>query len=147
VAEFRELPESHTRKEKMPKPKTDPLLAAVIAKLPPVGDEFSQDAQLAWLRMMAMAMSTVYGGDAVNQMGKVPVSVPSVKRLPPVPGGIHQFLIDKDGFAKRASGERVLPKEVSGPIFDMRGATGDMRGIVWADGSTGLNGADLVIVG
>lgn len=125
----------------MPRRRTDALLAAVIAKLPTPGSEFPQDAQLAWLRMMAMAMGTVYGGDAVNAMGKPTAPVTSVKRQ-----AVHSFLIDKQGYARRADGERVMAKDVSGPIFDMRGQSGDMRGIVWADESTGLNGADLVIV-
>ena len=129
----------------MPKSKTDPLLAAVIAKLPPAGTEWPEDAQLAWLRMMAMAMGTVYGGDAVNQMGKAAtVSLAPVLKRQPVGNG-HSFMIDKQGYARRASGERVLPKDVTGAIFDERGATSDMRSIVWADESTGLNGADLVI--
>lgn len=129
----------------MPRCKTDPLLAAVIAKLPPANTEWSMDAQLAWLRMMAMAMGTVYGGDAVNQMGKASTPIPSARRQPQV-NDMYRFLIDKQGFAKRANGERVLPRDVTGPIFDERGMDGDMRGIVWADGSTGLNGADLTIV-
>ena len=129
----------------MPRHRMDPLLAAVIAKLPPAGTDWPQDAQLAWLRMMAMAFGTVYGGDAVNQMGKAgpPVPVSAARRL--ALGNGHLFMIDKQGYARRASGERVLPKDVTGAIFDERGATSDMRDIVWADDSTGLNGADLVI--
>jgi hypothetical protein len=39
----------------------------------------------------------------------------------------------------------VLPKDVTGEIYDTRGIDADLRTITWADGTTGLNGADLTI--
>lgn len=138
----------------MPRTKQDPLIAALIAKLPKTGEDWSVDQQLAWLRLMAMAFGNVYGGDAAAQFGRDmasnnrPLGFPSLKEpssptktVPPV----HRFYIDADGYAKKASGERILAKDVYGEIFDTRGEYGDMKTIIWADDSKGLNGADLVI--
>ena len=60
----------------------------------------------------------------------------------------YPFIIDQSGFARRGTGDRnaVRPDEVTDTIYDMRGIDGDMKTIVWADGSTGLNGRDLTIV-
>jgi hypothetical protein len=129
------------------KRKTDPLIAALIAKIPPSEAEWPVDGQLAWLRMAAMAFGAVWGGDAVSVFaGKPtpsfgPVTVP--KRSPSLG---HPFLIDEKGLVKNAkSGKRVNANEIDGTIFDMRGQEGDMRTITWADNSTGINGKDLTI--
>jgi hypothetical protein len=136
----------------MAKPKTDPLLAALIAKLPAAGTEWPVERQLAWLQLMAMAFGTVYGGDAVGQFGGKPPTPAPAKPKPTEKPDVkfarltgHNFMIDMEGYVRRANGDRVLPADVVGSVFDTRGALGDLRTIVWADNSIGLNGKDLVI--
>lgn len=129
----------------MPRLKSDPLLAALIKKLPTPGNEWPVDQQLAWLNLMAMALGAVYGGDAAAKLGKAevkPVFMP-VQPKPKAPKG--GFYIDDTGMVRNAAGKRVLPKDVTSEIYDTRGEAGDLRSIVWADNSTGLNGADLTI--
>lgn len=129
----------------MPRLKSDPLLAALIKKLPQPGNEWPVDQQLAWLNLMAMAMGAVYGGDAATKLGKAevkPVFMP-VQSKPKAPKG--GFYIDDQGMVRNAQGKRVLPKDVTSEVYDTRGEMGDMRAIVWADDSKGLNGADLTI--
>ena len=38
-----------------------------------------------------------------------------------------------------------MPNDVSDTLYDLRGDIADLRSIVWADDSTGLNGKDLTI--
>lgn len=125
------------------RPKIDPLMAALIAKLPPAGSDWPVDQQAAWLRLMAMAFGTVYGGEVIFT-GKPVASVPIQPKAKPSIG--HPFLIDEGGFVRNAkTHKRVSPDQVDGSIFDARGQDGDMRTIIWADNSTGVNGKDFVI--
>lgn len=126
----------------MPRSKQDPLIAALIAKLPQGGTDWPVDQQTAWLNLMAMAFGAVYGGDAATKMGSKPVA--QVPRKPAA-AVAFPFFIDRDGFVRNALNQRVLPKDVDGPIFDMRGQDADVRTIIWKDESTGINGRDLVI--
>ena len=134
----------------MPRLKSDPLIAALIKKLPVphAGVDWPVDQQLAWLNLMALALGAVYGGDAANRLGgsqPKPTFVPVQPKSKTRPGGTSQFYIDDQGMVRNASGKRVLPKDVISEVFDTRGELGDMKSIVWADDSTGLNGADLTI--
>jgi hypothetical protein len=129
----------------MPRTKSDPLLAALIKKLPAPGNEWPVDQQLAWLNLMAMALGAVYGGDAAAKLGKSdvrPVFIPPQPKPKAPKGG---FYIDDEGLVKNGAGKRVLPKDVTGEIYDTRGLDADLRSITWADGTTGLNGADLTV--
>jgi hypothetical protein len=128
----------------MPRRKTDPLIAALIAKIPPSEADWSVEGQLAWLRMAAMAFGAVWGGDAVSVFAGKPT--PSFGPVTRKPSHGHPFLIDASGMVKDArTGKRVNAKDIDGSIFDTRGQDGDMRTIVWADNSTGINGKDLTI--
>ena len=67
---------------------------------------------------------------------------------PKPPQAAYRFMIDENGVVMRTKdGKPVLPGDITSEIYDVRGQAGDLRSIVWADGSTGLNGADLTIVG
>jgi hypothetical protein len=128
----------------MARSKRDPLIAAMIAKLPD-GEEWPVDRQLAWLHLMAMAFGTVYGGDAAAHFGAKPPAPqafkPVVKAKPQ-----FQFYIDEQGRARKQDGTPIKASDVKGDIVDLRGMDGDVKTIRWADGTTGLNGADLTIV-
>ena len=66
---------------------------------------------------------------------------------PPKPAAPrYPFLIDEMGFARNGKGKRIMPAEITDTLYDTRGLDGDLKTIIWADGSTGLNGKDLVIV-
>lgn len=147
----------------MPRLKSDPLLAALIKKLPQPGNEWPVDQQLAWLHMVAVAFRLVYGGDASERLNgafnweaaeEVSRTVPEKAfhhlyrppvqpKAPKAPKG--GFYIDDQGMVRNAQGKRVLPKDVTSEVYDTRGEMGDMKAIVWADDSKGLNGADLTI--
>jgi len=134
----------------MTRQKRDPLIAAMIAKLPD-GGEWPVDRQLAWLHLMAMAFGTVYGGDAAECLGKGPL-VPPLRTIDPVFKPVEKaaprfpFYIDEQGAARNKDGKPVKASEVKGEIVDLRGIDGDINSIRWADGTLGLNGADLTIV-
>jgi hypothetical protein len=101
----------------------------------------------------------------VSRLKEMVHAIPLVEATAPVPAKAAQakpeaapkprkpdpssfrFIIDEAGYVKRGSGQRVDPSEVSDIIHDYRGEAGDLRAIIWADDSTGLNGADLTIVG
>lgn len=141
----------------MAKPKADPLIAALIAKLPQPGTEWAEDKQEGWLRLMAMAFGQVYGGDVMTRLGGKPAEPPAATAPPPAPKPAppspkptptYPFLIDKQGFARKKNeqGPRVRPDEVTDILYDLRGMDGDITAIIWADDSMGLNGRDLTIV-
>lgn len=137
----------------MARQKRDPLIAAMIAKLPD-GGEWPVDRQLAWLNLMAMAFGTVYGGDAAAQLGSKQPASQTFKPVVRGPGIRHipdmrpqfPFYIDEQGSARKQDGSPVKASEVKGELVDLRGQDGDMKTIKWADGTTGLNGADLTII-
>lgn len=135
-------PGSLTYRPQKNRAKRPPLIAAMIAMLPPEGQSWTTDQQNSWLRMMATAFEAVYGGGRVTPMA-VRESTMREPAKPKPPR--HAFFIDFDGVAKNGKGERILPKDVAGTIFDLRGIDGDMKTIVWADDSRGLNGHDLTI--
>lgn len=132
----------------MSRPKRDPLIAAMIAKLPD-GGEWPVDRQLAWLNLMAMAFGTVYGGDAAaaaHICSKQQTTTPQTFKPVENPKPHFPFYIDEQGAARNKAGKPINAKDVQGELVDLRGQDGDMKTIRWADGSTGLNGADLTIV-
>ena len=140
----------------MAKPKSDPLLAALIAKLPDDKD-WPVERQLAWLNLMAMAFGAVYGGDAAARLKAEPytplvldrrdvLDMRSVNPPAPKPKPKPTFYVDVDNYARKTNGDRIVASEVHGPLVDLRGLDGDMKTIIWADDSTGLNGRDLPIM-
>lgn len=130
----------------MARPKRDPLIAAMIAKLPETGD-WPVDRQLSWLNLMAMAFGTVYGGDAAARLTAPHVSpLPAATPFHPKPKTAYQFYIDESGKVRNQKGAQIKAIEVKGDLYDLRGQDGDVKTIQWADGSTGLNGADLTII-
>ena len=135
-------------KKRMPRKKADPLLAALIARLPQSGEDWPVDRQLSWLHLMAMAFATVYGGDVTTRLkGGEAWTKQAASVVPAKPIRKPAFYIDPDGYVRNSAGKPMAPKDidVGSVLFDERGQDGDLRSIIWADGSNGLNGKDLTI--
>jgi len=126
--------------------KRDPLIAAMIAKLPSEGEAFPVDEQKAWLELMAMAFRAAYGGSVSDLVIQSTPDNKTAVNAPQMPVPSIPFYIDLDGTAKRKGGIPIKPGEVKGDLVDLRGIDGDVSAIKWADGSSGLNGADLTII-
>ena len=131
---------------------SDPLISALVAKLPDPGTDWPVERQLAWLKMMAMGFGVVYGGNVAVLLQGDGEAAPAVQsKAPPAPALpakpkpiVHKFVIDKDNYVKRGTGQRVMPSDINSEVVDLRGE-GELSTIVWADGTIGLNGADLTI--
>jgi len=128
----------------------EPLLAALLARLPMPGQPFPADKRANWLRMWQMALDDLYG--VAEDMPAFLKPVTALREAATVSGAIVQpatpplpFYIDRDGFACRAGGARVNPQDVTDTIFDQRGEAGDPRTIIWADGRIGVAGLQLNI--
>lgn len=136
---------------------TDPLLAAVISKLPTPGNgtTWSKADRINWLRMFVMAANVSYG-DAAG------ISVTDVEERPPLrfapvlvdhatgesrpaPGplptraeaGQARYVIDADGFALRDM-MPIDPEDIppGTPIYDERTGPehGDLSSVYWKTG-------------
>jgi hypothetical protein len=134
----------------------DPLVAAIVAKLPETDGEFSRASREAWLRLMAGAFDLAYG--VLDE----PVTLPSFQAMrqavqPAAASGSGEnrprpivnnskIHIAADGAACNADGVPVLLTDVPDEeiIFDMRPISGgefrDLANIVWADGQRGTAG-------
>ena len=96
-----------------------------------------------------MAFGVVYGGDVAGSLDDAPVKQAPARAAPPPPKPkpSFPFIIDEQGYVRIGRGDRkrVKPDEITDTIYDLRGMDGDLRSIIWADDSTGLNGRDLNI--
>lgn len=143
----------------------DPLLNALIWKLPSTGEAFSADARSSWLKMMTIAFDVTYGpaeGVIVPSIGLPDNGKPAAAAAAPAAPAPkptkapHQaygcdYYVDGQGFARcdfEADGagvprptpnRRVSADEAmnAGEIYDYRGAARDRSTIVWDDDSVG----------
>lgn len=131
----------------------DPLLAAIIGKLPAPGATWSKADRINWLRMFVMAANVAYGdapGVTVSDIEEraplrfAPVLVeaghdrPAPGAAPAAePAGPGRFVIDADGFALRDN-LPIDPEDVPpGAIIwdERRGAEqGDLASVYWKRG-------------
>lgn len=141
----------------------DPLIAALIAKLPAPGSEYSRGEREAWLRMMVAAFDLAYG--PVGELAGIPalalmreaVGTPAANGQPangqpaaPAPvrqaHAGHDFYVARDATVCNAEGVPVLLEDVPPDqmIFDYRpvpaGEFRDLDALVWADGRRGTAG-------
>lgn len=140
----------------------DPLLGALIAKLPATGTPWPVDHQAAWLRMLAMSFGVVYGGD-LAEIIDLPaflkpretlvggpaggamadggtVLAPTAKPAPVTGvGEPDRYYIDKTGRARMDPGGKPItvnqiPRDEA--LWDERPlGLRDLDTIIWADGS------------
>lgn len=128
---------------------TDPMMSALIAKLPPPGSSWPVDKRTSWMQMLWLTFDLVYGSDAgaaelptflkpaqVNTAAdSLAVTAAALSKPTPAP---YAFYIDKDGYARKQDATRILPSLVGGDvIYDQRGE-GDFATIIWADDSFGI---------
>lgn len=136
-------------------PDLDPLLAALIGKLPAAAP-FPGEQRAAWLKMTGMAFDVVYGvaEDMPNFLAAPPMS--AARSPAPAPAAAaaparskhvgHDFYIDEGGCALNAAGVPVLIEDVPPDtiMFDYRPVPGgdfrDIGAIIWADGTRGTAG-------
>lgn len=146
----------------------DPLLAAVIGKLPPVGAEFPASARQAWLRLIVNAFDCAYG--TLEAPVEVPsfleqhagrqytswktteligpteamsiLAVPADKPPARKAHAGHKFYVALDGTVCNASGTPVLMEDVDPDetIFDYRPLTSDFRDLASITWADGATG-------
>lgn len=134
----------------------DPLLSAVIAKLPPAGGAFPRENRVNWLKMVAMALGSAYGevgAIAIDPAAPAPrrddhgAPIPMMPSAPAPPNSCprYTFFIDQEGKARRMNGDRINPNQLNGEVlYDLRGE-GDLGAIIWADDTRGVVGLQIAI--
>jgi hypothetical protein len=136
----------------MTKAKRDPVLAALIAKLPATTQPWPRAERIAWLRMMAMAFDVAYGpcggvriaaeacgsehaGKERASDAPAPVAreAPTEAEPPAVPLRFH---VDRDGFAM-GDGRPIAMEDLpaGATLWDERTGIecGDVAAILWRD--------------
>jgi hypothetical protein len=134
----------------------DPLLGALIDKLPPSGAAWPVDKRAAWLELVWKTFDLVYEGapepaelpafiaSRAAAPAIAPAPVASVAPAPPLPPGakVHaappQFYIAPDGRALRdPGGVPVAATEVPNgeTIWDKRSGNKALDTIIWRDGT------------
>lgn len=125
---------------------TDPLVAALIAKLPAMGAPFPAEARAAWLKMCAMAFDVAYGAaeDIPAFLGAAKPAAAAAKAKPAAPPPPDEdeeprFYIARDGRALRDPGAKPVGLNdvpTGETIWDERPAgLRDLDSIVWKDGT------------
>ena len=137
----------------------DPLLAALIGKLPPSGASWSVEQRTAWLKMMWMAFDVVYGEGGATEIpqflgARADAAVPrrEATRAPIADGPYaaanlgssrrasdQRFLIDLDGIAFGPSGQIDLADLPAGEmVWDFRPGEQDLGNVVRLNTSKAL---------
>jgi len=138
-----------------PAVKRDPVIAALIAKLPPDGGRFDRNLRVNWLRQVAMAFDGAYGVqhpipiDAARELtitgreGAI-VDIPNILTSKPTPIAAAaepdeiRYFVDKEGFARKEPGNvRIRPFDVppGETLEDEREGDDELDSIKWADGN------------
>jgi hypothetical protein len=118
----------------------DPLLEALIGKLPEAGQPWPQADRDVWFTLMRSAFDLVYGRDGQ------PAPKPTVTDLPRLPlvgdtveePVVQTWHIDAGGFARAPTGEEApLEGTPRGTVFlDLRPQSdGRVDTVTWADGT------------
>jgi hypothetical protein len=147
---------SENRRIAMTSAKHDPLMAALIAKLPVQAGQWRRAERIAWLRMMAMAFDVVYGSSGGVRIapdggeagvGDEAYEVASIVReaqgeAEPPETAPQRFYVDPDGFAmgafRNGAGGRPIAMDdlpAGATLWDERTGIecGDVAAILWRD--------------
>ena len=149
MSETRQKP----KRVRTPAVKRDPVIGALIAKIPGEGAAFSRAQRINFLRMFAMALDGAFGVEAPIAIDAAAVvTVPQeVLEMPNVlapaapkpivaeaePDEIRYY-VDADGYARREPGNaRIRPVDIlAGAVLeDEREGEGELDTIKWADGA------------
>lgn len=148
------VPTSEKRKRVRPAAvRRDPVIAALIAKLPAEGQAFERARRVNWLHQIAMAFDGAYGvqGSIPIDAERVPpvsgkdivMELPNVLGAKPAPIAAAaepdeiRYFIDPEGFARMEPGnKRVRPVDVpnGAEIEDERDGDDSLDTIKWSDG-------------
>ena len=119
-----------------PRTRRDPLLEAVIAKLPARDAGFPATEREAWLKLLVNALDVAYGPGAA--------AVPAVPVPAPRPAQVimaearYPFYVDPDGFARGPDGCEIVAQEIRAgeTLWDLRPeGNRELATIIWADGT------------
>lgn len=141
----------------MTKATMDPLMQALIDRVPNPEEDWTEDAQFAWLEMLAHSMTLIYGGRVIDRLrphqtveaqppaNVLPMRARTSRPAPEQPDTRPEetkFHIDQSGFVRNTrTGQPVNVADVEGfDIFDTRGEKSDFRTLIWANGDKGLQG-------
>jgi hypothetical protein len=145
-----------------PKQRHDPMIVALIGKLPSDQTPFPLDRRLAWLRMAAMTFDLVYGvEEPITLTGGVPpgdarvgndalgasakASVAQTLAVPKDPARLprprlpdQMYVIDLDGVAWGRDAPLSLSAIGSDdPIWDFRPGEQGVESVIWSDPANG----------
>lgn len=118
----------------------DPLLDALIGKLPAPGEAWPQADRDVWFSLMRSAFDLVYGRDGQPAPTPAPVDLPKLPlRGDEVPSEIRgKWHVDAGGVARSPDGEEAPLEGVprGTVLLDLR-TEGDGRidTVIWADGT------------
>ena len=119
-----------------PRTQRDPLLEAVIAKLPARDAGFPAAEREAWLKLLVNALDVAYGrGQTTDDRREMEADIrppSSVLRRP-------AFHVDAAGFARGPDGRELLANHIpqTETLWDLRpnAEAGNIDTIIWADGT------------
>jgi hypothetical protein len=123
-----------------PRTQRDPLLDAVIAKLPAHDAGFPAAQREAWMTLLRHALDMAYGAE------RVPVQAETthgrqmqvdIHRQSSATGG-PIFHVDAEGFARSPDGREIVAQDVprGETLWDLRSSgAGDLSTVVWANGT------------
>ncbi len=149
-----EAPPAPARKRvRPPAVKRDPVIAALIAKLPAEGGQLNRAQRANWLRQVAMAFDGAYGvlpaiaidASAETIISGGPAKVSSIQEPsappPPISAAAEpdeiRYYVDAEGFARKEPGRtRIRPVEIPNgcELEDERVDDDSLDTIKWADG-------------
>lgn len=131
----------------------DPVITALIAKIPPDGGTFTRALRVNWLRQIAMAFDGAFGvqapigidtaAETVITGREGPMDIPNILAPKPAPIAAAaepdeiRYFIDKASFARKEPGNvRIKPHEVppGETLEDEREGDDELDTIKWADG-------------
>jgi hypothetical protein len=135
----------------MPQKSKHPVIEALINTMP-VDQEWPEEEQYKWLRMLAFGMQVAYGHNIANYIRDyvklagdgLPLDTAELAkavRVAPPLNPPTKFHIDGSGFVRNtATGMAVNIEDIdSDEIFDMRGDKSNLNTVTWANGETGVD--------
>lgn len=147
------MSQAKPKRVRNPAIKRDPVIGALIAKIPADGASFTRAQRVNWLRMVAMAFDGAFGVEMpiaidaapVVTHSQEPIEMPNVllPAAPPQPISAPadpdeiRYYVDKAGLARmEPGGKRIRPMDIpaGAELEDERDGDDSLDTIKWADG-------------